>query len=216
MAPRFALLAAAAIAAAPLAAEAQSYRCVGKDGKKYYGSTIPQQCIGLPIEELSPQGVVIRRIDPQATAAERAAKEAEDEKRKKEAAAAKEDRRRAQALLATYTSEKDIEQARARALEDNQKAVKEIETRVGSLQKRLAEQKKELEFFQGKTKPPAKLNEDIKNTEIDLQAQGGLLTAKKKEVDAINARYDEDKRLYRELAGQKPAAAPAPAAAAKK
>jgi hypothetical protein len=199
MAPKLALLAAAALAAAPLAAEAQSYRCVGKDGKKYYGQTIPRQCIGEPIEELSPQGVVIRRIDPQATAAERAAKQAEEERRKKEAAAAKEDRRRAQALLATYTSEKDIEQARARALEDNQKQVKEIELRIAALQKRRAELKKETEFFQGKNKPPAKLEQDIKNAEIDLKAQEGLLAAKKKEVESINARYDEDKKLYVEL-----------------
>jgi hypothetical protein len=31
----------ALLAAAPLAAEAQSFRCVGKDGKRYYGSTAP-------------------------------------------------------------------------------------------------------------------------------------------------------------------------------
>jgi len=199
MAPKLAVLAAAALAAAPLAAEAQSYRCVGADGKKYYGQTIPRQCIGQPIEQLSPQGVVIRRIDPQATAAERAAKQAEEERRKKEAAAAKEDRRRAQALLATYTSEKDIEQARARSLEDNQKQVKEIEARVGSLHKRRADLEKEMEFFQGKNKPPAKLEQDIKNNEIDLKAQETLLAAKKREVESINTRYDEDKKLYIEL-----------------
>ena len=39
-----------------LAAEAQSYRCIGKDGKRYYGSTIPSACYGVPVEQLSPQG----------------------------------------------------------------------------------------------------------------------------------------------------------------
>ena len=39
----------AALLAAPLAVQAQpkeqyTYRCVGKDGKKYYGSTVPPQC----------------------------------------------------------------------------------------------------------------------------------------------------------------------------
>src|SRR5258708_3618263 len=43
------LLLAAALALAPLAAHAQStYRCVSKDGKKYYGSTIPQHTLGQP------------------------------------------------------------------------------------------------------------------------------------------------------------------------
>ena len=41
-----------------------------------------------------------------------------------------------------------------------------------------------------------------------------LLAAKKKEVDGINAKYDEDKRRYLELT-KGPAAAPAPAPTAK-
>ncbi|MGH8704922.1 MAG: DUF4124 domain-containing protein [Burkholderiales bacterium] len=199
MAPKLAMLAAAALVLAPLAADAQSYRCVGKDGKKYYGSTIPPQCTGQPIEELNKQGMVTRRIDPQGTAAERAAKEADEEKRKKESAAAKEEGRRTRALLATYTSEKDIESARARALEDNQKAAAEIEVRVGALKKRHGELVKELQFFQGKAKPPAKLEDDIKNAEFDLKTQEGLLAAKKKDVDTINAKYDDDKKRYLEL-----------------
>jgi len=188
-----------ALLALPLAAQAQSYRCVGTDGKKYYGQTIPQPCLGQVIEELSPQGMVVRRIDPAATAAQRAAKQAEIEAKKKEDATAKEEQRRAKALLATYTGEKDIENARQRALEDHQKAVKEIEARVGTLKQRHAELQKELDFFQGKKKPPAKLEEELKSSEIDLKAQESLLAAKQKEVDAINAKYDDDKKRYIEL-----------------
>ena len=196
---QIAALASAALLAAPLTAEAQSYRCVGKDGKKYYGQTIPSQCAGQVIEELSPQGLVVRRIDPQATAAQRAAKEAEEAAKKKEDAATKEDQRRSKALLATYTSEKDIELARQRALEDNEKAVKDIEGRLATLKKRHAELVKELEFYQGKNQPPAKLEQDIKSAEIDLKGQEGLLAAKKRDVDAINAKYDDDKKRYIEL-----------------
>jgi chromosome segregation ATPase len=189
----------AVLLALPFAAQAQSYRCVGADGKKYYGQTIPPQCAGQVIEQLSPQGLVVRRIDPQATATQRAAKEAEDAAKKKEDATAREEKRRANALLSTYTSEKDIELARQRALEENQKAVKETEARVATLKKRRDELQKELDFFQGKNKPPAKLAEDIKSAEIDLNAQEGLLAAKKKDVDSINAKYDDDKKRYIEL-----------------
>jgi chromosome segregation ATPase len=189
----------AVLLALPLAAQAQSYRCVGADGKKYYGQTIPPQCAGQVIEQLSPQGLVVRRIDPQATAAQRAAKQAEVDAKKKEDATAKEEQRRAKALLATYTSEKDVDLARQRALEDNDKAVKEIEARVGTLKKRLDELQKELDFFQGKKKPPAKLEQDVKSADIDLKAQEGLLAAKQKNVDGINAKYDDDKKRYIEL-----------------
>jgi hypothetical protein len=197
---------AAGFALLPLAAQAQqsqpsqsSFRCVGTDGKKYYGSTIPPQCIGQPVEQLNNQGMVIKRIDAAASVAERQKKAEEEEERKKRELISKEEGRRNRALLATYTSEKDIDAARARALKENQGAVADIEKRIGGLKTRLAEQKKELDFYSGKNKPPAKLSQDIQSTEFDIQTQEQLLAAKKKEVDQINARYDDDKKRYVEL-----------------
>jgi chromosome segregation ATPase len=189
----------AGLALAPFAAEAQSYRCVGKDGKKYYGQSVPPQCLGMPVELLNAQGMVTKRIDAAASAAEREQKAAEEEERKKREAITKEEGRRTRALLATYTSAKEIDNARARALQENQFAVKDVENKIALLKKRQADLTKELDFFQGKNKPPVKLGRDIKDAEIDIAAQEGLLAAKKKEVDSINAKYDDDKRRYIEL-----------------
>lgn len=195
------LIAALAVSLAllPLAADAQSYRCVGKDGKKYYGSAVPPQCLGRPVEQLNEQGIVVKRFDAAASAAEREKKLAEDEERKKREAVSKEEGRRSRALLATYTNEKDIEQARGRALQNNEGAVKDIEKRIGGLAARLQELTKELAFYSGKNKPPAKLADDIRNTEFDIKTQEDLMAAKKKEVDLINARYNDDKKRYNEL-----------------
>jgi hypothetical protein len=105
------LAVAAAIAVAPLAALAQakspghSYRCIGSDGKKYYGSTIPEQCFGRPVEVLSSSGTVIQRIDAEAEKKSRAAKEAEAARKIELDNASREEARRSRALLATYTSE---------------------------------------------------------------------------------------------------------------
>ena len=203
MLKRSMLAAGAALLIAPLAAQAQvTYRCTGNDGKKYYGSAIPMQCMGRPIEQLNAQGLVVRRIDQEGDEKERAEKEAALEKKKEEDAANRESSRRNRALLATYTSERDIEDSRRRALADNEKAVHDVETKIEAIKKRRAGYDKELEFYQdkkGKAKPPAKLNEDIKNSEIDLKAQEDLLAAKRKEVNGINAKYDEDKKRYLEL-----------------
>jgi hypothetical protein len=210
---------AAVLACASLAAWSQSYRCTSKDGKKYYGSTIPQQCIGQPIEQLSAQGTVIRRFDsPAATEAERAAKEAEAARKREEDQLAKDAARRNRALLATYTSEKDIDEARGRALVENEKAIKAVEIRIADIKKRQATFDKEMEFYRdaakpadksGKAKagdpkrtvakPPPKLAEEIRNADVDLAAQESLLATKQKEVEAINAKYDEDKKRYLEL-----------------
>ena len=212
----------AAAALASFAAHAQyTYRCTGSDGKKYYGATIPQPCLGQPIEELSPAGTVVRRIDPEGEERARVAKEAQAAKRREEEATQKEESRRNRALLATYSSEKDIDDARARALAENQKAIKEVETRIAEIKKRKEQYDKEMEFYaegaaktdpKKKTsgpapkasKPPPKLVEDIHTAEVDLKAQQNLLDVKQKEVDNINGKYDEDKRRYLELT--KPAA----------
>src|SRR6266480_3584983 len=199
------IIAATALIIASLAVHAQStpgqltYRCVGKDGKKYYGSTVPTQCLGQPVEQLSTSGIVVKRISPEGDEKDRLAKEAEAKKKREDEAAAREAARRNRALLSTYTSEQDIDEARSRALADNEKAIKDVELHIDAIKKRQASYDKELEFYKGNNKAPARLQEDIKDAEIDLQAQEDLLAAKKKDANNINARYDNDKKRYREL-----------------
>ena len=164
----------------PLAVAAQTtYRCTGKDGKKYYGSSVPLQCVGVVVEQLSASGTVVKRIDPQASADEQAKKEAAEAERKKQEAIAKEQARRDQALLATYGSEKDVEDMRQRALEDNQRLAGQIETNITALKERAAK------------------GDTAAATELSMQE--GLLETKKKEAQAINAKYDDDRKRYREL-----------------
>ncbi|MGH8722738.1 MAG: hypothetical protein ACREU4_12175, partial [Burkholderiales bacterium] len=183
--------------------ERYTYRCTGTDGKKYYGSTIPTACLGQPIDQLNARGIRVKRIDPAGDEKARLEKEAEEKRLADEAAERREAMRRNRALLATYTSEKDIESARRRALADNLKAVKEAEARIEMLKKRRAGYDKELEFYKDGAKPPAKLQEDIRAAEVDIEATSGLIASKHKQTADINARYDEDRRRYRELTGRK-------------
>ena len=174
---------------------------------------MPPQCLGQAVEYLDKSGNVVKRVAAPLTPEQRAARDAEDKRNAEAAAVAKDEARRNRALLETYTSEKDIDFARHRTLQDNEVAVKEIEGRIAQIDKRGQELKKEMEFYQGKNKPPAKLAEDVKNNEIDLNSAQQLLTAKKKDVDSINAKYDEDKKRFMELnkGGAAPVEAPAAA-----
>jgi len=194
-----------ALAIAPLVVQAQStYRCTGNDGKKYYGSTIPMQCVGRPVEQLNAQGLVVRRIDPEGERKAREEAEAAKDKRQEQEAAQREELRRNRALLATYTSERDIEDARKRDLADNERLTREVETKIEALKKRRAGYEKELAFYKdgtdkkAKAGPPSKLTADMSNVDIDLRAQEDLLQVKKKEVTQINAKYDQDKKRYQE------------------
>lgn len=208
----------AAALLSPWAAQAQIVKCVGKDGKTYVGSTMHPQCTGQAVDQMNKDGHVVKRTEAMLSPEQRAAKEAEDRLKKEKAAEAarkeQEETRKNKALLSTYGSEKDIEIARSGALADNEKAVVQTKAKIAQIEKVGTGLKKELEFYTGKNKPPAKLSQDIQNNEIDLKAQQALLAAKSKEVDVINARYDEDKRRYLELTkGPAPTAAAAPAPA---
>ena len=128
--------------------------------------------------------------------------------------AAKEQNRKNQALLNTFSSEKDIEDSRQRALKQAEQATKDIDKRIAEAQKRAKDLAAEKEYYTKKPMPK-KLQDDIKNNEIDIKGQQDALAAKKKELGEINAKYDEDKRRYVELTtGAKPKAAAAPAGAA--
>jgi hypothetical protein len=198
MSPRLIAIA-AVLAALPLSAEAETYRCIAKDGKRYYGSLIPAECQGRPVELLNAQGLVVKRIDPEGAEKERLAKEASEARKRQEESAARETARRNQALLATYTSEKDIDDARARALAENTKATQQVASRIEELRKQQAGYQKAADQYKGKGELPEGLQHDLKNVEADLQAQQQLLEVKKREADTINARYDDDKKRYSAL-----------------
>ena len=187
------------LASSTAQAQGRMYKCVDAKGKTYYTQTPPSECLGRDTEVLSSKsGSVVRKIEGQLTPEQQAQR---DEERKKKAeldAQAKEERRKNTALLNTYSSEKDIDDARARALKENEAGIKETEKRIASALKRKKELDDEKEFF-AKKALPAKLEQDIRNNEVDMKNQQGLLEVQKKQVSTINAKYDEDKRRYLEL-----------------
>ncbi len=174
------------------------YKCTDAKGRVFITQTPPVECLGRPTDVLNKKGTVIQRDEGQITEAEQTKRAAEAKKKADEAAAAKEESRRAKALLNTYSSEKDIEETRARMLQENEAAVLDTEKKIAGAMKRQKELENEKEFYAKKTLP-AKLQQDIKVNELDLKSQQDLLAAKKKQVATINAKYDEDKKRYIDL-----------------
>ena len=198
------------LAAAPASAQQRMYKCKDSKGKTYYTQMPPTECLGKEIDELSKQGTVVKKREAALTPEQIAAREAEEKRKTEDEARAKEEKRKNQALLNTYSSEKDIEDSRQRALKQAEQATKDIDKRVAEAQKRTKDLAVEKEFYVKKPMPK-KLQDDIKNNEIDIRGQQEMLAAKKKELGEINAKYDEDKRRYVELTtGAKPKAAASP------
>jgi hypothetical protein len=194
-----------ALAAAPASAQSRMIKCKDSKGRTYYTQTPPPECLGKEMEELSRQGSVLKKREAALTPEQLAEREAEQQRKAEQDALAKEEKRKNQALLNTYSSEKDIEDGRQRALKQAEQATKEIEKRIAEAQKRAKTLAAEKEFYVKKPMPK-KLREDISSNESDLRLQENALAGRKKELEDINAKYDEDLRRYREITRKKPRA----------
>jgi len=188
-----------AAAAAPAAGQKLYKYTDPATGQTVYTDKLPASTAGKANEQLSPQGTVIRRTDAALTPEQIAAKEAERRRKIEEDLAAKEEKRKNAALLNTYPSEREIDEARVRALKANEDAIKEAERNLAEAQKRKQALAADAEFYK-KQPMPAHLKQDIQTNEVEIRSQAELLERKKKEDATINARYDEDLRRYRGLA----------------
>jgi hypothetical protein len=198
--PKIACLSLALLAAIP--AQAGNMLCCQdpNTGRRACGDSLPEQCRGRAYKVLDGAGNVIKEVGPPMTAEQKALAAAEVQRKKEEEAARNEQRRKDQALLATYSSVQDIEQARARNMDVTQEAIKQVEAKIAALQKQRKKYEAELEFYKNKTAPP-ELAKNLRDTDSDIKAQNGLIEAKKAELEQIRAKYDQDKRRYTELAG---------------
>jgi len=196
------LLICAVPALAQQPANQRMYKCVDARGKVYYTQVPPRECLGRDTQELNKSGMVINKGERAPSAAEVQAKEADKKKKAEEAEKTKEARRKELALLNTYSSEKDIEDQRARALKEAQDAIVATQNSIAGAQKRQKELDTEKEFYVKKPMP-AKLRQEMSNIEIEITNQTALLEAKKAEIVKINAKYDADKKRYVELTAAK-------------
>lgn len=168
-------------------------------GRRACGDSLPEQCRGKPYKVLDSSGNVIKEVGPPMTAEQKAQAAAETQRKKEEEAAKQEQRRKDQALLATYSSVQDIEQARNRSMGDVQETIKQTEAKIAGLQKQRKKYETELEFYKNKPVPP-ELAKSVRDIDSDIKAQAGLIDAKKAELEKVRTKYDEDKRRYAELA----------------
>ncbi len=179
-----------------LPAAARTFCCTDKAGHKICGDTLPIECEDRAYKEFGKTGA--RSVEAPLTPEQKAQREAEAAKKKEEERLAAEQRRKDRALLNTYGSEKDIDLMRDRALGDLQAAGKQTQDKYDAALKRKKKLDQELEFYQKKP-VPANLKAEIKENETEITAQQKALEDRKQEVEAVKARFEDDRKRYREL-----------------
>lgn len=189
----------AAIAAMPAAAAAgKLYCCNDASGKPICGDLMPPECYGRAYRELGETGRTVRNVEAPLTAEQRAVRAAEDERRKAEEAAMREQQRKDQALLNTYGSEGDIDAMRERAMGDVQKSIGEAEKRIAEIKAQRVKFQNEAEFYKKKQLPP-EIQKGLSDADFEIKAQQSVIESKKKDMEVIREKYDEDKRRYLDL-----------------
>lgn len=172
--------------------------CNDANGRQVCGDLMPTECYGRAYREVGESGRTVRNVEAPLTAEQRAERAAEDERRKVEEAAMKEQQRKDQALLNTYGSVKDIDAMRERALVDVEKSIADAEARIVEIKARRTKFENEAEFYKKKQLPP-EVQKGLSDADSEIKAQQSIIESKKKDMDVIRDKYDEDKRRYLDL-----------------
>ena len=189
-----------------LPVSAKLYKWVDDNGTTHYGETIPPKYADKNRSQLDKSGRIVESREI-LTSEERRAKREEqkimDAQEQEEKRTAQEKARRDKMLVNTYSSVAEIDLARKRNL-------RQIELRINGLLARIKMTNENLQGLQaeanGYTKKkqdiPPSLKEDLISTEARLENLRGDLEKPSAEKEALEARYDEDKKRYRELTGK--------------
>jgi hypothetical protein len=107
--------------------------------------------------------------------------------------------------MATYTTEEEIDAARDRSLAIPAQGTKTIESKLDKVNLQLTELKKQADALATQKKPlPPHLLEDVNASQKEVSALEADLGQRKAQADAIRAKYEADKRRFRELKGASP------------
>ena len=187
-----------------------TYKCVNEKGVTLIGDTPPEGCEHVDMYEMSPSGHVIRKIDPTPTPEQQKAYAESADKRRAAEKAAAEQKRKDQALLNTYSTEKEIDVARDRNIEPIKGRIKSAQGRIEAVDKRLKQIDEEMEFYKaGKSKkkddkpsgPPAGLVADRERVQKERDGLVASIDQSEKEIQSVKERYEADKQRFNELKG---------------
>ncbi len=174
------------------------YCCQDSSGKQVCGDILPQACYGRAYRELGADGRTVREVDAPLTAEQRAQKAAEETKRKEEEARQKEQQRKDQALTDTYANVDDIESMRKRSLDEINRSIKNAEARIAEIRALRKKFENEAEFYK-KKKLPAEVEKGLSDADFEIKGQETIIESRKKEIDTVQAKYDDDRKRFIDL-----------------
>jgi hypothetical protein len=182
-------------------AAAETYKITDEKGRVQYTDRVPPDAINRGLVELNKQGMTKTVTPPALTPEQRKNEEEKAERQRQSEQAAMRRRAEQNALLASYTSESDIDVAKRRNLAIIGAAILSAEARINALQKRSVALEKEKIYYDNKPIPD-KLRREITSVASEIPKQHDLIAAKKQEALAVEQKYSQQKERFRELKAQ--------------
>lgn len=170
-------------------------------GRRTCGDVLPAACRTQAHRVFDKGGNLLKEVGPPQTPAQKAAALEQAQRLKQLEAEQREQRRLDQALRDTYSSADDIDQAQAKAEHEIKSAIQAAHEKIVAAQKNQQKLLGEAEFYKRTTPPPA-IEANLRTVNREIQLQQELIETRRKELAALQARFDAERQRYRELTGQ--------------
>jgi hypothetical protein len=175
--------------------------CCDVNGHRTCGDPPPPQCIDKS-KTVFLKGGASKEVEAPLTAEQRAARDAEVARKKEAEKVAAEQGRKDRALMASYTTEAEIDAARDRVTKEIEKSVEQAKSRLETAQTKKLKLDQEKEFYL-KQPMPAPMQAQVKDNEREIAAQESALKQANDNIAATRQRFETDKARFRLLSGKK-------------
>ncbi|MBL8473051.1 MAG: hypothetical protein KF778_07530 [Rhodocyclaceae bacterium] len=174
-----------------------TFCCSDKDGRQVCGDQLPEACLTRTYRVIDERGNVRKVVERALTAEERARRDEEVRRRAEAERQEQERKRKYRAILSTYASVDEIDISRNRAVTDLKASLAALEGRLEESIKKRKTLSNEAEFYRSKPMPD-ELRSQILLNEAEIKGHQETVDAKRKEIDATSAKYEEEKAMFRE------------------
>jgi hypothetical protein len=178
------------------------YLCKDAGGRTFTSDRPIPECANRAVKQLDRTGMVRHEIPAPLTPEQKREQKLKEDQAKADALALEEQKQNDRLILARYPKEKDIEGARARALDLVREYIKRDTTDVTALEKTLAQTQAKANAKPKRAGTPSSaVTRKIDDVEQAIQAARKGVQEREAELVQINLKFDETLKRYREIAG---------------
>ena len=164
------------------------------------GDKVPPEYQDSAIKELNQRGVTVRQSDAALTPEQRRAQQADAERKQADEVKRAEQRRQDKALLDTFSNEKEIDLKRSRDIQLIESNIETLQTNLKNADDRQNDARGRIEQYKKRNAAvPGSIQDDLDRSESDKIKLQNQIVQKRREITALNQRYDELKRRFVDL-----------------